>query len=638
FAAAWILAFAPLFYVLVTVQERERARWLAAGGARRAVPVAALLLVILAAHVLLSAGRFLWLGERAREPMADPTSFGILIYLGLIPWLHQRLARREATLRADLLLAAVAYTGVLVAAATASRAVIALLGAAVLGWLLFAAWGRLARRGAVLVLLAALAAYGTVSLMSGAMREAVQQDLASDTALAQRAQLLDATLDLVPQSLPHGIGLYGFVLRYPAVRNVEDQTSAGRFVHNDYLQLLLEGGLWLAVPLFAFILAVALLAVAALRASADFSKSDRASARASADFSKSDRASARASADFLKSDRASSRTRLWRRAGGVVALGCVLAHAAVTYVFYTLAVAAAIGAVAGWVTAGRPASVEAEATVSARARWVWWLGVLLALYGMVLLVLDNLTLGVFSGQPSLPGVAKVRTSADRQVEFARLAARLNGDRSTPLVVQAVHLKRLLQEDPAAGLYPATVAAFDKALAANPFSVQTRIAYADLLARTGAGTGDVEAGVVAAQSMLRQGLALNPASWRLLTAQQRLLDATRSPAESYAFARASLAPWLGLFAISRPADARAAAQDLIQRASTLGQETDITGYEAALRNIERRLAAPRPPPVRLMRWRARAEADSTESGRASSRAEADSTESGRASSRAEADGP
>ena len=47
---------------------------------------------------------------------------------------------------------------------------------------------------------------------------------------------------------PFGIGVFCFPLLYPSFRSLLEQDTAGLFVHNDYVQFLVEGG----VPLLLF--------------------------------------------------------------------------------------------------------------------------------------------------------------------------------------------------------------------------------------------------------------------------------------------------------------------------------------------------------------------------------------------------
>lgn len=57
-----------------------------------------------------------------------------------------------------------------------------------------------------------------------------------------RWHLLNATIDMIRDAGWHGIGNGMFLMRYPVYRSVEDK-SGGIFVHNDYLQILLELGI-----------------------------------------------------------------------------------------------------------------------------------------------------------------------------------------------------------------------------------------------------------------------------------------------------------------------------------------------------------------------------------------------------------
>jgi O-antigen ligase len=565
FSGGFIVGAAPAAYGIARMHGAERQRALMANP-RQLVSLPALALGILAIMVLISAVRFLGWQERTQEPLADPTSFAMLVYLGLVPWLHRHLAGpADTAVRAGTLfkVAAAAALGSLAVFSTASRAASALFLAVVVGWVVLVLLRRARWRPVLAVVLATAVSWGTVSALSVAFQEAVGQELASDSALEQRRLLLRSAATLASDAFPHGLGLYGYDLRYPAVRSLQEQTSGGRFVHNDYVQFAVEGGIWLLVPLLFFL---ALVVVQGLLS--------------------------------LRTPPASER---WLRAGGWVALGCVLVHAAVTYVFYTLSLALAIGLLAGWSAAANPDQPAGPAV--RRGSLIAWLAALgLGIWALGLLALENVTLGVFSGQPSLPGTSQLRVSVDRQLQFARTAQRLNSDRSTPVVVQALHLKRRFLENSEPSLYAAAEAALQEVLAINPYAEQSRIEYADLLARSGAGRGDFPLGLRLARQLLDQGLALDPASLKLLTTALRLVDATGTPEDAYGFMTERIAPWLELLSIRFPEQAGALTEDLIARARALGETADLPGYRQRLEAIERRLAAPKPGKVWLMRWR------------------------------------
>lgn len=566
FSGGFIVGAAPAAYVIARMHSTERQRALMINP-RYLVSLPALALSVLAIMVLISAIRFLGWQERTQEPLADPTSFAMLVYLGLVPWLHQQLAGPPDTAVQPGTLfkvAAAAALGSLAVFSTASRAASALFLAVVVGWVVLVVLRRARWRPVLAVVVATVVSWGTVSALSVAFQEAVGQELASDSALEQRRLLLRSAATLASDAFPHGIGLYGYDLRYPAVRSLQEQTSGGRFVHNDYVQFAVEGGVWLLVPLLFFLLLVV--------------------------------------AQGLISLRTLPASERWLRAGGWVALGCVLVHAAVTYVFYTLSLALAIGLLAGW-SAGAASLDRPAAPAARRGSSLGWLAAVgLGVWALGLLALENVTLGVFSGQPSLPGTAQLRTSVARQLQFAQMAQRLNGDRSTPVVVQALHLKRRFLEDSEPALYQAAEAAFQDVLAINPYAEQSRIEYADLLARTGGGRGDFVLGLRLARKRLDEGLALDPASLKLLTTTLRLVDAAGTPEEAYEFMSAQIAPWLELLSIRFPEQAGALAEELIARARALGETADLPGYRQRLEAIERRLAAPKPGKVWLMRWR------------------------------------
>ncbi|MEZ5596179.1 MAG: hypothetical protein R3E84_07280 [Pseudomonadales bacterium] len=286
--------------------------------------------------VLLLALRSVWAlvldGQRPGWPMTDQNNYASLLYLAFIPLLHEHLVASwtRSPSRYPRLAPLVSLVGTLVILASGSRVGLAVwLGCGGL-WLTLA-WVRGLSVRPVLTIFAVGAAGALVHLwLSPEPIAAVGE---ADT-IAGGSRCGGRCCRLRCQWFPacaHGHRLLCFPLLYRQVRSDLDAESAGLFVHNDYVQFLLEGG-----PVLAFVLVIAgawtfYRFVRALSAPLD-------------------------SARFVS-------------LGCLAALGALFAHALVNFVFYTPVLSLLAGFMAGLV-AGADAS---RSPANARTQWLSYL-------------------------------------------------------------------------------------------------------------------------------------------------------------------------------------------------------------------------------------------------------------------------
>jgi hypothetical protein len=77
------------------------------------------------------------------------------------------------------------------------------------------------------------------------------QDLGADNSVTFRLMMWESALQIFQDNPVVGSGIGSFKLLYPGVRSLLETGTSGNFVHNDYLQLLAEGG-----PLMVVLLAI----------------------------------------------------------------------------------------------------------------------------------------------------------------------------------------------------------------------------------------------------------------------------------------------------------------------------------------------------------------------------------------------
>ncbi|MEQ8691974.1 MAG: O-antigen ligase family protein [Pseudomonadales bacterium] len=418
---------------------------------------------------------FLLTGTRAYFPLADPNNFVTLLYLVWVPWLHQQFLAK-ANRSVDLLVVGVAsFAFGLALLATESRFALFVLLVGAVYWWLGVAFAGLNVRRIISATVGAACAGALFFSLSGApaaeladVAQEIQSVTASqaDGAMVARLALLESAWQLITQhGAGIGTGIYTFSLFYPGVRSVLEQDTAGLFVHNDYVQLFMEGGVLLTLPLL-----IVLVWVAAVWLKSLFS------------------------------------WRIWSmRHGYLAALSFTLMHALVNFTFYILPVAFLIGVVLANVFAAEP---EAEAqTAIERGKSAAWLlrGGLLAsgLWVSALLGLDAMTYAVFSGQQGMPFSGVLKADAQAQAAYAETAIRLNPDRGIPQYARA----RLLEAhaaQPGSGIQHEDVhRAYELAVQTDPYNPELLHQFAQHLRRQGQ---VVEAGV-----LLSRAVQLDPAN-------------------------------------------------------------------------------------------------------------------------------
>ncbi|MGI9324483.1 MAG: O-antigen ligase family protein, partial [Pseudomonadales bacterium] len=568
FSPSWILAAAPLWFLVVLLMTESTPRFLA--------PFL-LVLLIAALLMLISAVRFLGFGTRPYDPLADVSGYGAFLYLALVPALHYWLCgsplRSIKTAaeywRTGLVVALVLLTCVVIVA-TASRACIGLMGLALAVWLLLGLLGRVNLERVVLMIGVAVVALVLTSISSNAVQTTMSESLEQDAAMDQRLLLADAGVSLARAHAPWGGGVFTFALQYPSVRSTEDQTSAGRYVHNDYLQLAAEGGALLLLPL-------ALIALGVVRGNWQTLMPGGSLARGPCD----------------------------PYAGGWLALALVMLHALVNFVFYTLALGVMVGILAAWAVPGRLGKGAARAApVQPKSRFqsgLWLLAISFGWVNVAYLALDNTNLAVFSGQPGLPGVAVWRASAEQQQTYARISARLNEDRSLPHLVIALYGKQRLEQQSGAVSAAQIESGLQRALTENPWNTKAYIEYADLLLQQGQRQETVGESQSQALALLDQALRHAPADLDVLSVKAKILEEREGAQAALALLMTDAFPWLENYWILSSKRANGLIEELGRRALALDDQRAFAKVRDARAELMARNTPEPLPAVWFMRW-------------------------------------
>ena len=388
---------------------------------------------------------------------------------------------------------------VLALIATRSRTALLIVLAVLLVWLVLALFKRVSPK----LLLAHAGVVGlawVVSVAAAALTDAPQKGLGFGGGLSIRSELLSSAFQIFEQH-PLGVGIFGFPLLYPSVRSVTEQDTAGLFVHNDYVQFLVEGGIPLLLMLIAFVALV-------VRRTIQLAKLQ-------------------------------PKDEQFAGLGFALALVMVCAHAAVNFVFYSLPLGILIGLLSARLFTQLP--TQSRQTMPA-PRAAIWSAIALAWVMWSFLALDVATAGVFQGQASFGIASSIRADDQRMLRFARVAQRLNGARGVPALGEAMLLYRATRAEPESKyLWQQTYDQFHRAIEADPWNTLSYVRFAQFLdefpPKQGRAPGETE------EELLFSALGLD----RLyVPAIDQLLEyyaATSQESKRYDLLRGIVYPWM-----------------------------------------------------------------------------------------------
>jgi O-antigen ligase len=544
FAASWVLAAAPLAFIAGSAVMRNSA-------ATRVLTTSTSTLVIALAAV--SSVRFVLLGERAQQPLVDPNNYATLMYLVWVPLAHRYLAqgwRGEPTalVRHSWVLAS-SFVLVLAIIATRSRTALLIVGGALAVWVLVAA----VRRTAWARLLVQLGVVGlaiVVALAVNMFTDVPTKGLEFGGGLSVRYELIRSALAIFAQH-PLGIGVFCFSLLYPSHRSLLEQDTAGLFVHNDYVQLLVEGGVPLLILLLLFSGSVVVRARALLR--------------------------------FQPRD------VRFAELGFALALAAVCTHALVNFVFYSLPLGILIGVMSAQLFAD-PLETPAAARSIQMPRGAIGVGIAMGWVMWLYLALDVATVGVFQGQSSLGLGAFVRADEHRMLEYARVAQRINGNRGIPALGEAILLFRAARAEPNSSYLPERAyQQFHRALAVDPWNTLIYLRLAQFLEEFPPSAG--RAPGESTEELLLSAISLDPLYVPAIDQVLQHYAATSHESKSYALLRNVVYPWMARL---RRDDPKASDRyfDLLQGYAAAAQDETFIA-ELAQRRSELASILPRP---------------------------------------------
>lgn len=424
-------------------------------------------------------------GQRAHAPLWDPSNYATLLYLVWIPWICRALGTEHASVGRCLWLCLASAAVALALLATQSRvALLVVLGSAPLV-LVATLRFRLSWRAPAFILVGLAAALAFYWLQDARVVAGAVSAGGETTSEAHRMKMLESTFAAVRDySGLMGTGLYSFSLLYPLYRSPVEQETTGLFVHNDLLQIFLEGGVWLTLPLLVFIAWVGTTGV-----------------------------------------RQGLLAKRWDpNIGLIVALALAILNSVVNFVFYVLPLLIVIGMLVGcyWGASIKEHGGGQAHRAARRYGIARWALVLALVVNTAYLAVDALTYGVFSNQLHVPGARALRSSPERMLSFSRWVQAVNGERGIPVLAEAQLLEQAHGRDTRPLQLVQARLAHAHAIEVDPWNPLAFTAYAEFLARHP--DANPEGAQAAGAEILRlhgEALSLNPANARSnLTAIER----------------------------------------------------------------------------------------------------------------------
>jgi len=543
FVPTWAIAVAPLTFLVVQDLGVWRSR------------LYALVSLAVVSFALVSLWQLVTLNERAMLPLTDANNYGSFLYMTLIVWLYVYLRRCWEGGFSDwpvniaaFVLALIMFTAVF---ATQSRtSAVIVFGALAIFFLL----ALVRRRSVVPVLLftsLAVVGYVAAALLVTTTNTFAAEKLAEGA--AYRELLYAAALNIYQANPLTGAGIFVFPLLYRGLRSPLDQTTAGEFVHNDYLQFLAEGGPLLVIALIIFAGATLWRFIAA----------------------------------GLQMMPRGRRELPDANFGFVLALGAVLAHALVNFVMFTPVLAFLVGlnaAFVDWQSLHTVAQAKLKILRGVIVGLLIWGWLCVAYLG-----LDTLSVGVFQRQAGVPFASHFNNAPDTMLGYAQLAQRLNRERGLPVFVEAAMYQQQLSRKPdSEWLLKRTLDTYRRARLADPWNTNVTLQMYGFVMNYPRLAPVLTAQEVPEQ-LLAQTIELDPvfvAGYEAIISHYRTVDREEV---AFELLRSRLTVWLPWLAQAN----RPAAQRFVAYLAGWAQRTGDAAYQAELELVAADVEAVQP---------------------------------------------
>lgn len=179
--------------------------------------------------------------QRAMGPLADPNTYGCLLNLLWFPLLARFIAERPGrTVRLYGVSLVVIHLALMMSGSRTASLLWLLLCAVIVA----AHWRSISSQRVFFICAMAVANYLVYSIYSSHLLLSSYEETLDQYSESPRLMMWLSTLRMWADAPWLGSGLGSWTYLYPAYRIPEETITAGYYAHNDYLQLLQEGGLF----------------------------------------------------------------------------------------------------------------------------------------------------------------------------------------------------------------------------------------------------------------------------------------------------------------------------------------------------------------------------------------------------------
>lgn len=505
FFTFWVLGALPLTFVVSSQFDDERWRMLLR-----------LLLVSGVVSALWGIAAFLLSGHRASGPLIDPNAWAAmlnLLFFGVLTHYLTIDGTSRGHLRACEILLFLLVTAFFSAYSRAATVVFLVIFTAFAAWVGVTSREMLRRftTGALIALVSFSLVHGYASQTEASHAEGYTLNV-EDKAWSQRFAEWEGAWQVYLEHPLTGTGLGTFKVQYPRHRTEGDLWSLGNYVHNDYIQLLQEGG-----PLqLLFVVSLIALLVAIL---------------------------GRQWWSWRQGEEEASRLEV---VGLILAMGTAFGHSLLTFTLYQMPVSMLVGAYLGRVVrlvGGRTALVRRVKSPLPGAVLT-----LLLVVPWSLLAMDCLSYALVYGQRWIPFAAAIaRDPLLFHDTLHDLVSLRPGTSVNHLALATIYRKLMEQQsDPESeeALGVAVATEYRRSLDDNPFQYMVYVYYADLLAEH---PKLAEAGEVhdTPTGLLETAIAMAPVYLEPYTALAQRYQAEGDTHRAYLLLKERALPWIDL---------------------------------------------------------------------------------------------
>ena len=523
---------------------------------------------------------FVRIRQRIHGPFIDPNNLAIASAFGFLLLVPRIFAQGSNEMRArDMRVAVLKRIALWIALAmftfvvfaTFSRAVIVIWATALLFLLGLRLWRRESARELLVLLAIGAVSYGITASLAPAASSRYTREGDFALGLDVRYAMWRSTLRMWLEHPWLGSGMGAFRTFYPNHRELVDQFTGGNIPHNDYLQLLYEGGPLMLGFMLLIVMAVVVAGLPLVRAA-------------------------------MHREPLRRKTNVdWSRLGVALAIGGVMAHATINFVaileIWHLFLGCALALLFGRFCerAAVPVFTNPRAP-----RLVVALCAAAMLFPLRSLVVDAASYGIILHQDGVPFANDIRNDGHQYLKAMSMLETLAPDRGLPPYGEAYYLNLLATELPPAAakqFAEGAAKAYQRSLDNFPYTLRVMVSYSDLYKLPSIKD------LPHAERIARRAMERDPTDLSAAIALNNVLVQEKREREAYELLRDRMFPWAVLNNVRYPEDSESALKQLRIWSMKFGAGPAIADVDRVLAGATKAANVVREQHAKSRAWRA-----------------------------------